>query len=108
MDILYKKWHMSVLFSMLNSRKVFNLLGLNIRKNAILKLYLSGCGAPPAPTSPELHTKPSLTHTTSPTEKAFFNVFAAPMNYDRDCDYYFRITVEYAVLVSGRKFLGQS
>ena len=46
--------------------------------------------------------------TTSPSQKAFFNVFAAPMNYDRDCDYYFRITVEYAVLLSGRKFFGQS
>lgn len=45
---------------------------------------------------------------TSPSAKAYFNVFACPTSQHDDCNYHFRITVSYAVLLSGRKFLGQS
>lgn len=44
----------------------------------------------------------------SPTTKAYFNVFAASMDDTIDTSYTVRITVEYLALFAGRKLLGQS
>lgn len=48
------------------------------------------------------------TASASPTKKAYFNCFAAPVDYDGDTNIVYRITVFYTVLLSGRKLLGQS
>lgn len=48
------------------------------------------------------------TASSSPTTKAYYNVFGAPIQDDEDVHFSVRITVEYLALFSGRKLLGQS
>lgn len=48
------------------------------------------------------------TASSSPTTKAYYNVFGSTMKDTQDITFSLRITVEYLALFSGRKLLGQS